>query len=81
MAKGKQPIIAREGWAHIAIAAGAAAAVHYFIGWIWALPLWLLFIFVVQFFRDPPRTIPAAPLGIVCPADGRVIAKWFSNGA
>lgn len=74
MAKGKQPILAREGWAHIAIAAVAAAAVHYFIGWIWALPLWLLFIFVVQFFRDPPRTIPAAPLGIVCPADGRVIA-------
>ncbi len=74
MAKGRQPILAREGWAHIAISGAAAAAVHYFIGWVWALPLWLLFIFVVQFFRDPPRTVPAAPLGIVCPADGRVIA-------
>lgn len=74
MAKGKQPILAREGWAHIAISAAAAAVVHYFIGWVWALPLWLLFVFIVQFFRDPPRTIPAAPLGIVCPADGRVIA-------
>jgi phosphatidylserine decarboxylase len=74
MAKGRQPILAREGWTHIAISGAAAGAVHYFIGWLWALPLWLLFVFIVQFFRDPPRTIPAAPLGIVCPADGRVIA-------
>ena len=74
MAKGRQPILAREGWAHIAVSGVAAALVHYYIGWLWALPLWLLFILVVQFFRDPPRRIPAAPLGVVCPADGRVIA-------
>ncbi|MFQ5935023.1 MAG: phosphatidylserine decarboxylase [Acidiferrobacterales bacterium] len=74
MAKGRQPILAREGWVHIAVSGAAALALHYFAGWMWALPLWLILIFVIQFFRDPPRKIPAAPLGIVCPADGRVIA-------
>ncbi len=74
MAKGRQPILAREGWTHIIVSALAAALVHYSMGWLWALPLWALFILVVQFFRDPPRRIPAIPLGVVCPADGRVIA-------
>ncbi len=74
MAKGRQPILAREGWVHTAVTGIAAALVHYTLGWLWALPLWLAFAFVVQFFRDPPRTIPAAPLAIVCPADGRIIA-------
>lgn len=74
MAKGRQPILAREGWKHIIVSAFVAALVHYSMGWLWALPLWALFILVVQFFRDPPRRIPAIPLGVVCPADGRVIA-------
>ncbi len=74
MAKGRQPILAREGWAHVALSGIAALLVHYYAGWLWALPLWLLFLFIAQFFRDPPRRIPATPLGIVCPADGRVIA-------
>jgi phosphatidylserine decarboxylase len=74
MAKGRQPILAREGWTHIVISGLVAALVHYTLGWLWALPLWALFLLVVQFFRDPPRRIPATPLGVVCPADGRVIA-------
>jgi phosphatidylserine decarboxylase len=32
-----------------------------------------LALFIVQFFRDPPRVIPTAPRGVVSPADGRVI--------
>ena len=47
MAKGRQPILAREGWAHIAISGMAAALVHYAMGWLWALPLWVAFILVV----------------------------------
>lgn len=74
MANGRQPILAREGWVHTAVAGAVAVGVHYFLGGLWALPFWLAFVFVVQFFRDPPRTIPAAPLGVVCPADGRVVA-------
>lgn len=70
----KYPILAREGWAHIAIAIAAAAVVHYFAGPWWAAPLWLVVAFVLQFFRDPPRTVPNEPYAVICPADGRVIA-------
>ena len=58
----------------IILSVSAAAAVHYYFGWVWAAPLWVLAILILQFFRDPLRKIPAEPLGIVCPADGRVIA-------
>ena len=71
---GRHPLLAREGWWHTAVITASAAAVHYFAGWMWAAPLWLATLFVVQFFRDPPRKIPASPLGVVCPADGKVIA-------
>lgn len=69
----RYPILAREGWAHSALALAAALAVHAFAGWAWALPFWLIVVFVLQFFRDPPRVIPADPGCVICPADGRVI--------
>jgi len=67
------PILAKEGWPHVGISLAAAVLAHYYLGWLWAAPLWLLVLFVLQFFRDPPRRIPAEPLGIVSPADGRVV--------
>ena len=74
MANGKHPILAREGWWHIAVIAAAAAAAHYFFGWRWAFPLWVMTVFVLQFFRDPPRVVPTGSGTVACPADGRVIA-------
>ncbi|SDH08990.1 phosphatidylserine decarboxylase [Nitrosomonas sp. Nm132] len=68
------PIIAREGWFHIAIAFLIALFVHIFLGWLWALPLWLIAFFVLQFFRDPPRIIPLQVNAILAPADGRIVA-------
>ncbi len=73
MPKDSYPLIAREGWTHVAIATGAAALVHAWAGWAWAAPLWLAMLFVLQFFRDPPRAIPQAPDAVICPADGKVI--------
>ena len=35
---------------------------------------WILFVFVLQFFRDPPRYIPAQKNAVVSPADGRIVA-------
>jgi phosphatidylserine decarboxylase len=67
------PIIAREGWAYLAVASIAAAAVHWLAGAWWALPLWLAVLFLVQFFRDPPRTIPPEPKAVLSPADGRIV--------
>jgi phosphatidylserine decarboxylase len=68
------PIIAREGWPFIAIALAVAAGVHAYAGLGWALPLWLIVLFVVQFFRDPPRVIPREPKAVLSPADGRIVA-------
>jgi len=69
----KYPILAREGWGHIGYALSAAAIVHWIGGFWWALPFWLVVVFVLQFFRDPPRVIPQEPGALVCPADGQVI--------
>ncbi|MDO8706766.1 MAG: phosphatidylserine decarboxylase [Sulfuricaulis sp.] len=70
----KYPILAREGRWHIALAASAALAVHYFAGPLWAVPFWIVLVFILQFFRDPPRQIPDTPGVVICPADGKVIA-------
>ena len=70
----KYPLLAREGWGHVAYALSAAVVVHWIGGWPWALPFWLFVLFTVQFFRDPARAIPQEPGALVCPADGRVIA-------
>lgn len=67
------PIIAREGWPFLAIAVAAAAAVHFFLGFWWALPLWLAAVFVLQFFRDPGREVPQDPGAVLSPADGRIV--------
>ena len=68
------PIVAREGWPFIAVAAVAAIALSFAGVWIIAIVAWLLLVFIVQFFRDPPRTAPAAPNAVLSPADGKVVA-------
>ncbi len=68
------PIIAREGWPFIAIAAVVALLVHAFAGFGFAWLFWLILIFVVQFFRDPARPIPTQANAVLCPADGRIVA-------
>jgi phosphatidylserine decarboxylase len=69
----KFPLLAREGWGHVAYAVSAALVAQWIGGIWWALPFWILVVFVVQFFRDPPRVIPTEAGAVVCPADGRVI--------
>ncbi len=67
------PIIAREGWPFIAIAVVAVIATHLSFG-IWgALPFWVILVFVVQFFRDPPRPVPQQANAVLSPADGRIV--------
>ena len=67
------PIIAREGWPFVAGSLLAAIMVHVWAGFWWALPLWIVALFILQFFRDPPRTPPADPNAVVSPADGRIV--------
>jgi phosphatidylserine decarboxylase len=67
------PLIAREGWPFIAIAIAVAAVLAW---WWWPLGVAgaLVALFVLQFFRDPPRAIPAAANAVLSPADGRIVA-------
>lgn len=66
------PIIAREGWPFLVISLVLAVAATVWCA-TWSIPLWIIFIFVLQFFRDPAREIPQQAGVVLSPADGRVI--------
>jgi phosphatidylserine decarboxylase len=66
------PIIAREGWPFLGISFSVSLVAAYFVGW-WSAPLWLVTLFILQFFRDPPREVPDDPQAVVAPADGRIV--------
>ncbi|BET25730.1 phosphatidylserine decarboxylase [Limnobacter thiooxidans] len=68
------PIIAREGWPFLAVVALLALALQSFGLTFLSVVAWILFVFVLQFFRDPPRYIPAQKNAVVSPADGRIVA-------
>ncbi len=66
------PLIAREGWPFLGLSVAASLVVTILAGW-WSLPLWIIALFVLQFFRDPPRPIPTASNAVLAPADGRIV--------
>ena len=66
------PFIAREGWPFLAIAVAVCLLATWLGGW-WSVPFWLLAVFILQFFRDPPRVLPAEPGAVLSAADGRVV--------
>jgi len=68
------PIIAREGWPFLGGAVALALLVTYATCWTWAIPFWLIALFVLQFFRDPPREVPGDAKSVLSPADGRIVA-------
>jgi phosphatidylserine decarboxylase len=67
------PIIAREGWPFLGIAFAVSSGILYAFGLLWSLPFWLITVFILQFFRDPPRDAPEDPQAVLAPADGRVV--------
>ncbi|MDD3883400.1 MAG: phosphatidylserine decarboxylase [Gallionella sp.] len=67
------PIIAREGWPFLAISIAVAVLASTFVPGFLSFLAWLVAVFVLQFFRDPPRDIPQGDNLVLSPADGRVI--------
>jgi phosphatidylserine decarboxylase len=67
------PIIAREGWVFVAMALVAAVALSAAQYWFLAALAWAALLFIVQFFRDPPRVVPSERYAVLSPADGRIV--------
>jgi phosphatidylserine decarboxylase len=66
------PIIAREGWPFLGAGFLLSVLLTWFAGW-WSLPFWLATLFILQFFRDPPRAVPDDASAVVSPAGGRIV--------
>lgn len=67
------PIIAREGWPFVGLNVGLAFVATWLDWTVIAVLLWLVAVFVIQFFRDPARTPPVGEGLITSPADGRIV--------
>lgn len=67
------PLIAREGWPYLAGTTLVALVIAFTLGWLWSLPFFVVAVFVLQFFRDPPRVIPTQHNAVLSPADGRIV--------
>lgn len=67
------PLIAREGWPFLAVSIILAIAATVWCA-SWSIPVWIIALFVLQFFRDPAREIPQLQGAVLSPADGRIVA-------
>lgn len=73
------PIIAKEGWPYLALVGIVTLLVHYLGGIVWSWPLWIIFFFVLQFFRDPQRIAAMGRDLVLSPADGRIVVVEITN--
>ncbi len=67
------PILAKEGWPFIIISLFISLLIYHLSNFWLALPLFIVSIFIIQFFRDPKREIPSQPNVVLSPADGKII--------
>src|SRR5271165_471443 len=72
--------MARDGIYYALGLTAAGFLVGYLAGPLFGLPLYLLALFCLYFFRDPDRVIPSGPVA-VSPADGKVVAVKAEPGA
>jgi len=65
-------MIANEGRGIVALLSVALLASHLIFG-VYVWPFWTVVLVVMYLYRDPNRVIPSLPLGLVSPADGKII--------
>ena len=69
----RNPFVAREGIPFLFVTAVAFGFALQYLDVVVTVSLGLLFFVLFLVFRDPRRIIPASPLGVVSPVDGRVL--------
>jgi len=69
----RNPFVAREGLPFLFIAALAFGLSARYLDTVFAVSAAAVLFVLLLVFRDPNRAIPASPLGVVSPVDGRVI--------
>jgi len=67
------PMLAREGWPFVGLALVLSLLVTVLWGGVVAIPFYIVLVFVLQFFRDPPRAVPQQANAVLSPADGRIV--------
>ena len=72
MAVSTQTTIAQEGMPLIFGAVIVAGVLNFAYG-IYGVPLWLVVLLLIWLYRDPVRTVPSSPLGVISPVEGTVI--------
>jgi phosphatidylserine decarboxylase len=70
----RNPFVAREGIPFLLAAGFAWWLAFYYLDAVVSVAPAAMFVLFYMIFRDPRRVIPAMPLGIVSPVDGRVSA-------
>lgn len=68
-------LLVPEGWAVLVVLAVAFFIVDAAAGFWVASPLLALLLLGVFYFRDSPRNVPAEPLAVIAPVDGRIVHR------
>ncbi len=69
----RNPFIAQEGIPFLLLACVAGLLVYWYLDLVWLSAPVALLVLLYLIFRDPRRSIPSVPLGVVSPVDGRVV--------
>lgn len=69
----RNPFVAHEGIPFLFVSAVSCWAAFYYLNFFWLSGAVFLLVILFLIFRDPRRRIPAVPLGVVSPVDGRVV--------
>lgn len=67
------PILAKEGWPFLFLGLLSSIFCAYYSITL-SLILWVFLVFMIQFFRDPPRRLPSGKNIVTSAADGKVIS-------
>ncbi|MEJ2128979.1 MAG: hypothetical protein P8X81_09035 [Woeseiaceae bacterium] len=70
----RNPFVAQEGIPFLVVVAIVFVLSLRFLDIAVAIASALLFFVLILIFRDPRRSIPASPLGVVSPVDGHVVS-------